>query len=85
MAFNILNIAPLTQVELAATNYCSEGCALADGQRGHLFKAKGLAKPGHNSQALQPSPNKSTTTSPTTFFTKLQGWTSLLHIFLSAA
>ena len=57
MAFNILNIAPLTQVELAATNYCSEGCALTDGQKGHLFK--GLAKPGHNSQALQPSPNES--------------------------
>ena len=57
MAFNILNIAPLTQVELAATNYCSEGCALADGQKGHLLM--GLAKPGHNSQALQPSPNES--------------------------
>ena len=29
--------------------------ALADGQKGHLFK--GLAKPGHNSQTLQPSAN----------------------------
>ena len=69
MAFNIMNIAPLTQVELAATNYCSEGCALADGQKGHLFK--GLA----NSQALLPSPHESTITTPTAFFTKMQGWT----------